>query len=189
MIQEVRWCLSTYQNSGPLLKSLNSDQWVPCSGERNVADWVQVGECGHARGISHNFSFGHPGWSLNNDNPYYRNYIVFIIGDPHKKEVAGMVLEFLGETGGLTWDECRDYAKSKGGKLPTKKELIEWMKGIPLTPKEDQWVAVAEKTWIQIGNTCHRTGEDYTNTILPGYPDWSSIHEYRDYRRYIVYHL
>lgn len=91
------------------------------------------------------------------------------------------IITHLDKTGKhMTWDSSADYAKSKGGRLATFNEILDYINkkdGVALVPNEDQWVAVtdgydgATRDWIQIGNPgYHFPGKSHIQYY--GYPPW-----------------
>jgi len=80
----------------------------------------------------------------------------------------------------MTWDSSDKYAQSKGGRLATFNELLDYIRqkgGNALVPNQDQWVAVtngyngAKRDWEQIGNPgMHWPGKSHVQYL--GYPGW-----------------
>lgn len=95
----------------------------------------------------------------------------------------------------MTWDSSDKYAQSKGGRLATFNELLQYInsKGSePLVPKEDQWVAVtdgyngAKRDWEQIGNPGYHTpGKSHVQNY--GYPGWGDTLTNAAYNMYVFW--
>jgi len=95
----------------------------------------------------------------------------------------------------MTWDSSDKYAKSKGGRLATFNELLDYIRqkgGLALVPKEDQWVAVtdgydgAKRDWEQIGNPgFHTPGKSHIQYY--GYPGWGDTLSNAAYNVYVFW--
>merc|ERR1719420_776329 len=86
------------------------------------------------------------------------------------------------EDPGLTFQMSLDGAKSKGGRLLTVEEATEYLVGVALFPKEDQWVAVhndeGEPEWIQMGDKYPTPGKCHKRDFGDA-PTWGDDHEDR----------
>lgn len=64
---------------------------------------------------------------------------------------------------GMTWAMANDFAKAKGGRLCTVKEVQQYMMGAPLLVDQVQWCACTDEDgsqkWIQVGNKFYPTGK------------------------------
>jgi len=78
------------------------------------------------------------------------------------------------EDPGLTHEMSVTLAKEKGGRLCTNEEIIAFLLGTSLLPKEDQWVATlsgeGKRDWVQIGNKYHTPGLEHVKKW--DYPTW-----------------
>ena len=113
-----------------------------------------------------------------------------------------IIFNFRLDESSYSWDEANSEAIANGARLPTKKELLEYLasgKGSKLTPiyqnsldvgpplyLEDMWCAVVAneysngKDYIQIGQqSSHYVGKSHTE--VSGYPSWtgSSTHSFK----------
>merc|ERR1712118_11375 len=79
------------------------------------------------------------------------------------------------EEPGLTHAMSVELAKEKGGRLCTAEEIVEFIMGGVIYPKEDQLVACfdknGEKEWIQVGNKWHKPGKQHV-AQFGSYPVW-----------------
>lgn len=80
------------------------------------------------------------------------------------------------EDPGLTYAGAAALAKERGGRLCTNEEVIAFLMGNSLMPKEDQWVATVQKDgktrdWVQIGDKYHTPGTQH-RVKWGVYPVW-----------------
>jgi len=96
----------------------------------------------------------------------------------------------------MTWNSSAAYAKSKGGRLATFNEVLEYINkqggGKALVPNQDQWVAVtdgyngAQRDWEQIGNPgYHFPGKSHVQYY--GYPAWGDTLTVAPYNTYVFW--
>jgi len=74
---------------------------------------------------------------------------------------------------GLTWDMANDFAKAKGGRLCTVKEVQQYLMGAPLLIDQIQLCACTDedgnKKWMQVGNKLIPTGKTWDHRSDPDF--------------------
>lgn len=73
--------------------------------------------------------------------------------------------------GRFTWRASEEYATKMGGRLLTLSEARAHLAGRALCPGEDQWCAVADRDWVQVGDRHHHPGKSH-KAECGGYPPW-----------------
>ena len=144
-------------------------------GRQGGRDWLQVGNKIHRLGKSHvDETGGYPKWGDDSSgNPPFARTVLWIASESAAK--AGPV--YQRESCSLTWDASKQIAARLGGRLLLLSEARAFLKGMkgPLTPGEDQWVAVIRKDggkdWVQVGDKHHPVGKSHVDEGS-GYPKW-----------------
>ena len=79
----------------------------------------------------------------------------FMLSAPSQK--AGIHWSYSGSS--VNYDTHTRYAKQMGSLLSVKEaEALIEEHGV-MFPGEDQWAAVADEDWIQLGDSCHAPGK------------------------------
>ena len=71
----------------------------------------------------------------------------------------------------MSYEDSKNYAESKGGRLLTLDEAREFMNGSALYPGEDQWAAIQDRDWVEIGDSAHSPGKSHVKDFHH-YPPW-----------------
>lgn len=171
-LQEARTFLNHH---GPLWPG--EDQWVAVErkdGRHGGRDWLQVGNKIHRLGKSHcDECGGYPHWGDDSGGnpPHARTLLWMMLEESARK--PGPVWQKEGCS--LTWDASKQVAARMGGRLLLLSEARSFLKSGPLSPGDDQWVAVIRqdggKDWVQVGDKHHPVGKSHVDQGS-GYPRW-----------------